>query len=147
MAEIRPATQRKQGESQHLQRHSPYINGQVVEINEEVTMNEKLVKVIDALDHCVRIDCNHCPYRGDDNGGWNCHEMQNDAIELLKFYKEHEHEVCANCPVDKDYEEVIRCKDCKRRGTYQCPVYVGGDGMCSEPDDWFCADGERKEGR
>ena len=37
-----------------------------------------------------------------------------------------------------------RCKDCKRRGTYDCPVYVGGDGMYSEPDDWFCADGERK---
>ena len=38
---------------------------------------------------------------------------------------------------------VVRCKDCKRRGTYDCPVYVGGDEMCSEPDDWFCADGER----
>ena len=40
--------------------------------------------------------------------------------------------------------ELVRCKDCKRRGTYDCPVYVGGDGMSSEPDDWFCADGERK---
>ena len=39
--------------------------------------------------------------------------------------------------------ELIRCKDCKRRGTYDCPVYVGGDGMYSVPDDWFCADGER----
>ena len=39
--------------------------------------------------------------------------------------------------------EIVRCKDCKRRGTYDCPVYVGGDGMYSEPDDWFCADGER----
>ena len=25
------------------------------------------------------------------------------------------------------------------------PVYVGGDGMHSEPDDWFCADGREKE--
>ena len=41
-------------------------------------------------------------------------------------------------------KSIVRCKDCKRRGTYQCPVYVGGDEMCSEPDDWFCADGERK---
>ena len=41
---------------------------------------------------------------------------------------------------------VVRCKDCNRRGTYDCPVYVGGDGMCSEPDDFFCADGERKVG-
>ena len=54
----------------------------------------------------------------------------NDAIAMLK-----------------EQEAVVRCKDCKRRGTYDCPVYVGGDGMCSEPDDWFCADGERKEGR
>lgn len=44
----------------------------------------------------------------------------------------------------KEQEAVVRCKDCKRRGTYDCPVYVGGDGMSSEPDDWFCADGERK---
>ena len=41
--------------------------------------------------------------------------------------------------------ELVRCIDCKRRGTYDCPVYVGGDGMYSEPDDWFCADGERKD--
>lgn len=41
--------------------------------------------------------------------------------------------------------DLVRCKDCKLRGTYGCPVYVGGDGMCSEPDDWFCADGERRE--
>lgn len=44
-------------------------------------------------------------------------------------------------------EELVRCRNCKRRGTYDCPVYVGGDGMYSEPDDWFCADGKRKEGR
>ena len=43
----------------------------------------------------------------------------------------------------RDAIPVVRCKDCKRRGTYDCPVYVGGDEMCSEPDDWFCADGER----
>ena len=43
-----------------------------------------------------------------------------------------------------DRKELVRCKDCKRRGTYACPVYVGGDDMCSEPDDWFCACGERR---
>ena len=45
----------------------------------------------------------------------------------------------------KEQEAVVRCKDCKRRGTYDCPVYVGGDGMYSEPDDWFCGDGKKKE--
>lgn len=42
-----------------------------------------------------------------------------------------------------DAVQVVRCRDCKRRGTYDCPVYVGGDGMYSEPSDWFCADGEK----
>lgn len=49
-----------------------------------------------------------------------------DAIELIE-----------------EQPKIVRCKDCKWRGTYDCPVYVGGDGMCSEPDDWFCADGEK----
>ena len=44
----------------------------------------------------------------------------------------------------KEQEAVVRCIYCKRRGTYDCPVYVGGDGMNSEPDDWYCADGERR---
>ena len=44
----------------------------------------------------------------------------------------------------KEQPDIVRCKDCKRRGTYSCPVYVGGDGMGSEPDDWFCADGRRE---
>ena len=47
----------------------------------------------------------------------------------------------------KEQETIVRCLYCKRRGTYDCPVYVGGNGTCSEPDDWFCADGERQEGR
>ena len=45
----------------------------------------------------------------------------------------------------KEQEAVVRCMYCKRRGTYDCPVYVGGDGMYSEPDDWFCADGKQRE--
>lgn len=44
----------------------------------------------------------------------------------------------------KEQEKIVRCKDCLRRGTYDCPVYIGGNGMCSEPDDWYCADGERR---
>ena len=43
-----------------------------------------------------------------------------------------------------DLVEVVRCKDCKWRGTYQCPIYIGGDGICGKPDEWFCADGERR---
>ena len=41
-------------------------------------------------------------------------------------------------------EEFVRCRECIRRGTYDCPIYVGGDADHGSPDDWFCADGERK---
>lgn len=44
-----------------------------------------------------------------------------------------------------NHGELIRCNDCKWRGTYQCPIYIGGDGMRGRPDDWFCADGKRKK--
>jgi hypothetical protein len=62
---------------------------------------------------------------------------------------------------------VVRCKDCKHRPkepnykTYEsgfdiefpegskCPCRCSGDGFYSwyPEDDWFCADGERQEGR
>ena len=63
--------------------------------------------------------------------------------------------------------ELVRCKDCKHRPkepnykTYEsgfdiefpegskCPCRCSGDGFYSwyPEDDWFCADGERQEGR
>ena len=63
---------------------------------------------------------------------------------ILRTFADDEAETCQRC----NMQELVRCKDCKRRETYECPVHVGcgGDGY-DEPDDWFCADGERKEGR
>ena len=61
-------------------------------------------------------------------------ENKRDAIELLK-----------------EQEAVVRCKDCKHYRYYgltedtvsECTI-----DHCENPDaDWFCADGERKEGR
>ena len=48
----------------------------------------------------------------------------------------------------KKQEAVVRCKDCKHWERRECGSY----GTCEERDgffdaDWFCADGERKEGR
>lgn len=64
-------------------------------------------------------------------------------------------EYCHNCGKivkwDDCYELVVRCKDCKHQdpdrfddgeGNYVCRK---GHGW--KPDNWFCADGERKEGR
>ena len=70
--------------------------------------------------------------------------------------------VFPNCPL-KEYETVVRCKDCKHRPkepnweTYEsgfdlefpegskCPCRCGGDEWYSwyPEDDWFCANGER----
>ena len=35
--------------------------------------------------------------------------------------------------------EIVRCKDCKHRGTWKCWQYFLGH---RTEDDWFCADGE-----
>ena len=39
-----------------------------------------------------------------------------------------------------DVVEVVRCKDCKKYMTIHCTC----DGCCIS-DDWYCADGERKD--
>lgn len=33
--------------------------------------------------------------------------------------------------------DIVRCRECKRREEYPCKVY--------HDDDWYCADGERRE--
>lgn len=90
-------------------------------------------KVMQALKCCSDLSgksCAKCTYVTDDfclGNGSPIGQLAHDALELMK-----------------EQEAIVRCKDCLRRGTYDCPVYIGGDGMCSEPDDWFCADGERR---
>ena len=37
---------------------------------------------------------------------------------------------------------VVRCKDCKKRDSWECWQYFFG--RIKIPDDWYCADGERK---
>ena len=46
-------------------------------------------------------------------------------------------------------KQILICENCTRRGTYDCPVHVGGyaDDGEDEPDDWFCGDGEMKKDR
>lgn len=45
-------------------------------------------------------------------------------------------------------EEIVRCKDCKHQYEYRtgsCPYYTTYGSV--PQDDWYCADGKRKEGR
>ena len=56
-----------------------------------------LDKIISAWEHCTSDegDCDDCPYNNDFNGCML--NLKLDTIKILKFYKEHEHDVCANC--------------------------------------------------
>ena len=84
-------------------------------------------KVIKGLELCEigsgdRCYETKCPYYGK-----GCTEsLKNDILELLK-----------------EQEAVVRCKDCKfRKGWNHCRIAFGST---QTPDDWYCADGERKE--
>ena len=44
------------------------------------------------------------------------------------------------CPM-KEQPQIVRCKDCKKRDSWECWQYFFG--RIKIPDDWFCADGER----
>jgi DNA-directed RNA polymerase subunit RPC12/RpoP len=39
--------------------------------------------------------------------------------------------------------EIVRCKDCNNRGTSDCPFEETA--LLIPSDDWFCADGEKKD--
>lgn len=47
-----------------------------------------------------------------------------------------------------DAEPVVRCEDCKRRGTDDCPMHIKGtpvdEEFLSKVDNDFCSYGERK---
>jgi len=45
----------------------------------------------------------------------------------------------------KEQPEIVRCKDCLYRHTNNC--FAKEAGLANVSDDWFCADGDRKEGR
>ena len=91
-------------------------------------------KVIKGLECCTGLGCHHgCEYL---NSG--CTELlKKDALALLK-----------------EQGTVVRCKDCKHYrintvypGTNMIMKYCAKTGITESNPDWFCADGERREGR
>ena len=74
-----------------------------------------------------------------------------DALEVLKEQETVEHAceilrsngwtetepICSEC----DAIHVVRCKDCNKRNTSDCPLHYGGHSENDTDDDWFCADG------
>ena len=73
-----------------------------------------------------------------------CHgTVLDDAIALLKEKDTVEHALNVLRENGWTMEKpIVRCKDCKKHNTMNC--------YCNAwqiSDDWFCADGERQEGR
>jgi hypothetical protein len=106
-------------------------------------------KVIKALECCKRKDgneCKVCPYT---ESAYCTEDMSTEALVLLKeqkAYIEHLEEMNEKY----GYINIVRCKDCKecyfasnriqREQTFAC----GKHGI-DVTQDWFCADGERRE--
>ena len=57
---------------------------------------------------------------------------QESVIEALKS------DLNETLAVLGEQAEIVLCKDCKRKDTLSCP------NAPVRPDDWFCADGERR---
>ena len=104
---------------------------------------EKVIKGLTIERECVARDCDRncadCDLVQDRD--WLL-SVYDDALALLK-----EQDSCENCAIAiEDRQLVIRCKDCKY---YNSKPDSHGD-RCdkihwSRNDDWFCADGRRKE--
>ena len=89
---------------------------------------EKVIKSIKACANNPDQDCESCEYR---SGALWCYNDQliEDFLALLK-----------------DQPEIVRCRNCIKRKSDKCLLYWN-EIMDDETwnDDWFCADGERKE--
>ena len=67
-----------------------------------------------------------CPYNGR-NGGEGCNQLYEDTLELLK-----------------SQPQIVRCKECKHLGYTSSHWFCKLLNRCVD-EDWFCADGDRKE--
>ena len=106
---------------------------------------EKLIKQIEK---CINdSSCIGCPFEK----SLLCrHYMLADALAMLKKQEEQKFFVDESGKITP-LPVVVRCKDCKYcfaegfvREHNICDKHEGIQG---QPDDWFCADGERKEGQ
>ena len=89
-------------------------------------------KVIKGLTACRKTACESCPYNASSGEISNpicfINEMLSDALALLK-----------------EHDAVVRCKDCKYYDRFNgC---MSWHDVNSNNDNWYCADGECKEGR
>lgn len=90
-------------------------------------------------------------YFKDINEAYNDSSRHDSLKRMLdELLKEHETAIiykCPNCRTWVSAENVVRCKDCRNYNGFSC------ENMKNErmigmivADDWFCADGKRKDG-
>lgn len=76
-------------------------------------------KVIETLEHCKQLD-------------FDMAKPTQDAIDYV-------------LALLKSQPQIVRCKDCKHGKPDACGDGVDCDGAWHD-DEWFCADGEKKDG-
>ena len=124
---------------------------------------DNINKIINGLTSCSKWfngddgeACDNCPYHT--SWEWDGHdclcEVLDNAAAKIKEQKETIDQL--NRYVNgfsKDTVVPVRCKDCKKRyDSMQCPVAFIADMLKNTKvfeykvdDDWFCADGKRKD--
>ena len=70
--------------------------------------------------------------------------MDNDKLVKVEFIESYIKHGNGDYQWNDNHGELIRCKDCKHYDSDTQSCLDGLDGIF-QPD-WFCADGERKEG-
>lgn len=102
-------------------------------------------KVIRGLECCIG-QCNYhgCPYKDPCENANGVKSIMADALVMLKEQQqqiwEFQDQVEYLTDKLKEQEAVVRCKDCMHKN--YCSIHDA-----KYLDEWFCADGERKEGR
>lgn len=64
----------------------------------------------------------------------NGHMLTEEEVKLLT----------ADWDERNGFDKYVKCKDCNKRNTSNCPLHYGGHTENDTDDDWFCADGERR---
>ena len=63
--------------------------------------------------------------------------------EYIIKVDEDKKDIMGDCPLVEKPKELVRCKDCRKRGTIMCHLWFNSP---IPKDNWYCADGERKDG-
>ena len=120
---------------------------------------EKVTKGLECHYEALESSCDICPYKDE----WTCQlSLCKDAFTLLKEQEaktkhcndialEYAKEVFRLQTLLKEQPNIVRCKDCKHscgrgRGMY-CQFIECEKTGAFHKEDWFCANGEKKEDR